>query len=109
MQIPYVIQDFFSRLVGTKTFWAAACGTLTAIGGWVTGKLSGETAIELAFLAALSLFVRDGIAKHDEDCIILGPDEWLAASDPAAEGFETFGGVTSGFGEVEPPPPDDGE
>lgn len=46
-----------------KTTWTGIGGIVTAVGGFLTGQMDLQTAIELFVGSLLAIFLRQGIAK----------------------------------------------
>ena len=53
-------------LFKSKTFWAGAAGILAAVGGFLTGTLPAEAALQTALTALLGMFFRDALRKSDD-------------------------------------------
>lgn len=51
------------ELLKSKTFWTGIAGILTAAGGYFTGDIEAQNAIQIAVAALASIFIRDAIAK----------------------------------------------
>lgn len=48
-------------LLKSKTVWTGIAGVVTAAGGYFTGSMDANTAIQLAVTSILAIFIRSGI------------------------------------------------
>jgi len=55
----------FSRIIRTKTFWAACVAIITAAEQVITQNATLTDGLQLIVPAILALFIRDGVAKID--------------------------------------------
>jgi hypothetical protein len=53
----------FSRLIKTKTFWAALAAILTATEQIATGNSTLVDGLQIIVPAILAIFLRDGVSK----------------------------------------------
>lgn len=51
----------FTKLLGTKTFWLALGGIVTAGSSYFQGVTTGKETIAAVFTGLLGIFLRDGI------------------------------------------------
>ncbi|MFH1136567.1 MAG: hypothetical protein V1816_10855 [Pseudomonadota bacterium] len=53
-------------LFKSKTFWAGAAGIIAALGGFLTGSLPLEAALQTGLTALLGIFFRDALRNSDD-------------------------------------------
>ena len=47
----------------SKTIWTGVGAMLTALGGYLTGEMSGQAAVQTAFTGLTGIFLRMGMLK----------------------------------------------
>jgi hypothetical protein len=53
----------FKKMLRSKTFWASATAIIGAAGGYATGQIAPDVALQTAFGGLIAIFLRDGIQK----------------------------------------------
>ncbi len=47
----------------SKTIWTGAAAVLTALGGYLSGEMTGQVAVQTAFTGLTGIFLRMGMLK----------------------------------------------
>ena len=53
----------FKSMLQSKTFWASVTAIIGAAGGYFTGQLPADIAIQTVMGGIIAIFLRDGIQK----------------------------------------------